>query len=125
MNKKLTEEMRRYYWDSLPTDENAAVSYNNLVLRWNVERRTVRRILADLSAWDSGDDFILIRSAHNGGGFFKTSDVARIIEYRAEVYNRALNTMRPLKKIRRVLGSDKQVSFDDLIFFEALTGGEI
>ena len=125
MTKILTDELKRFYWDSIPNDERTPATYDTLSNIWGVERRTVRRILADLSAWDSGDDFILIRSAHNGGGFFKTSDVVRIIEYRAEVYNRALNTMRPLKKIRRVLGSDNQLTFDDWVFSEALTGGEI
>jgi hypothetical protein len=116
-NKKLLE-----YWDSIPNDESGvSVTYFDLMRKWNCSKRSVRQILAELSALDTDDDYILIRSS-GGRGFYKTADLAKIQAYKHEVYNRAIHTLRPLKKIRRVLGEFNQMSFDDL-FIDELGGG--
>jgi hypothetical protein len=106
------------YWDDIPTDEtgNPPVDYTTLCYMWNVDRRTVRAILAELSAFDNGDGFILIRSSHNAG-FFKTQNREKIAAYRREVYARAMNTLKPLKKIKRVLSRSEQITIDDLLLF--------
>lgn len=112
------------FWATLPTDSRRPATYTELMNAWNCDRRTVRKILAELSAWDNGDGFILIRSSH-GEGFYKTNDRRRIEKYKKEVYNRAINTMKPLKKIRRVLGISGQITFDELLFEYETTGGAL
>lgn len=105
------------YWYDIPNDEMGIVfDYNDLCRIWHCDRRTVRGILAELSAFDSGDDYILIRSSHNKG-FFKTRNRAKIEAYRREVYARAMNTLKPLKKIKRVLNRNEQITIDDLLLF--------
>ena len=106
------------YWDDIPTDETGtpAADYPTLCYLWNVDRRGARLILAELSAFDNGDGFILIRSSHNAG-FFKTRNREKILSYRREVYARAMNTLKPLKKIKRVLQRNEQITIDDLLLF--------
>lgn len=127
----MTHEELLKYWESIPCDDKVIkvinssgelvfskytfLTYGDLQDKWNVNRRTCRAILAELSAFDSGDDYILIRSSHNGGGFFKTRNHALIELYRREVYNRAINTLKPLKKIKRVLNRNEQMTIDDLL----------
>lgn len=118
--KKINEDLKQY-WDSIPIEPETA-TYSSLMRKWNVDKRTVRLILADLSAADFGDDYILIRSSR-GGGFFKTDDIVTIEEYKREIYHRAIHTMRPLKKIRRVLGIRGQMTFEELVFEDTLNGG--
>ena len=64
----------------------------------------------------NGDDYILIRSSQNCG-FFKSKKPEVIAAYRREVYNRAMNTLKPLKKIKRVLNRNEQITIDDLLLF--------
>lgn len=106
------------YWDDIPTDENGdvPVDYATLCFLWRCDRRTARAILAELSEYDNGDGFILIRSSHNAG-FFKTQNREKIAAYRREVYARAMNTLKPLKKIKRVLQRNEQITIDDLLLF--------
>ena len=126
----MTHEELLKYWEMLPCDDKPIhfinnegehnwcfVFYPDLQNMWKCSRRTCRAILAELSAFDSGDDYILIRSSHNGGGFFKTRNHALIESYRREVYNRAINTLKPLKKIKRVLNRNEQMTIDDLLLF--------
>ena len=107
-----------HFWDDIPTDETGtpAVDYATLCFLWNVDRRGARAILAELSAFDNGDGFILIRSSHNAG-FYKTRNREKIAAYRREVYARAMNTLKPLKKIKRVLQRNEQITIDDLLLF--------
>lgn len=106
------------YWNDIPTDETGtpAIDYASLCYLWHVDRRGARLILAELSAFDSGDDYILIRSSHNAG-FYKTRNREKISAYRREVYARAMNTLKPLKKIKRVLQRNEQITIDDLLLF--------
>ena len=126
----MTNEELLVYWELIPCDDKpnhyinnegehvlSFFTYSDLQNMWKCSRRTCRAILAELSAFDSGDDYILIRSSHNGGGFFKTRNHALIESYRREVYNRAINTLKPLKKIKRVLNRNEQMTIDDLLLF--------
>lgn len=113
----MTNEERLKYWEALPVGENNKVGYSDLVYIFKTrDRRRIRAILAELSAYDNGDDYVLIRSSH-AWGFYKTNDRAQIEAYRKEVYNRAMNTLKPLKKIKRVLNRNEQITIDDLLMF--------
>ena len=77
MNDMLLEA----YWSELPKGRENAATYERLCSMWRRDKRTVRRILHELSAFDNGDNYILIRSSH-GTGFYKTDDPKEIAEYR-------------------------------------------
>lgn len=115
---KFSNDKLSVFWSFIPSDEkgDAPVTYNELMFFWNCSARQARAILAELSAFDNGDDYILIRSSHDCG-FYKTRDRVKIELYRREVYNRAMNTLKPLKKIRRVLHRSEQITIDDLLLF--------
>ena len=102
------------YMNDLPTDAINAVTYSDLCALWDAKPRAVRSILHDLSVYDDGTDFVVIRS--NKGGFYKTANKLRIAEYRREVFNRGRNVFACLKKIDRVLREDsKQFSIGNNI----------
>ena len=105
------------YWAVLPIDTSGIVAtYDYLCKIWHCDKRRVRAILAALSDYDNGDGYILIRSSHSAG-FYLTKDRDKIAAYRREVYARAMNTLRPLKKIKRVLNRNEQITIDDLLLF--------
>ena len=89
------------FWDCIPIGRENAIQYEQLEWLWNMSNRRVREILAELSCFDNGDNYILIRSSR-GGGFYLTDDPDDIAAYRREVYSRAIKTFAPLKKINRV-----------------------
>lgn len=91
-----------WYWESIPVGVQHAVSYDTLEIAWGMCKRDVRKMLADLSSFDNGDNYILIRSS-KGKGFYRSDDPAEIADYKRECRSRALNTFAPLKKINRVL----------------------
>ena len=101
MNDMLLEA----YWSELPKERENAATYERLCSMWRRDKRTVRRILHELSAFDNGDNYILIRSSHNTG-FYKTDNTKEIAAYRAECLNRGKRTFAPLRKIDRVLASE-------------------
>ena len=90
------------YWNDIPVGRENAITYPELCEKWHCSARKVRYILHELSYFDNGDKYILIRSSH-GKGFFKTDNVAEIEKYKKECTNRARHTFAPLRKIRRVL----------------------
>lgn len=99
------------YWESIPIDEQNAVSYEKLCAKWGVNERKARQILHDLSSMDNGDDYILIRSS-SAKGFFRTNDRDRIEKYKRECLNKGRSNLAPVKKINRVLNADEiQQSF--------------
>lgn len=109
MNDMLLE----VYWSELPKGRENAATYERLCSMWRRDKRTVRRILHELSAFDNGDNYILIRSSH-GTGFYKTDVPKEIAEYRAECLNRGRRTFAPLRKIDRVLTpSNGQLSLNN------------
>lgn len=98
------------YWNDIPVGKENAVSYNTLCILWGVGKRKVRAILHDLSLYDSGDNYILIRSSKDGGGFYKTDDLEELKAYKKECLNKGRSNFAPVKKINRVLNSQS----DDL-----------
>lgn len=95
------EEMLKY-WRCIPVGKENAITYPQLEQRWGMSSRMVRKTLAELSRYDNGDNYILIRSSR-GRGFYLSDDPAEIAAYKRECRSRALQTFAPLKKINRVL----------------------
>ena len=104
----MNETMLELYWNELPTGKENAVTYPELVLIWDQSERNVRKILHDLSRFDNGDDFILIRSAKKGGGFYKTDNADDIKAYKNECIAKGRSTFAPIKKINRVLNNNAE-----------------
>lgn len=98
--------MLEQLWEQIPIGKENAATYSELCEMWNMSERTVRKRLHELSYFDNGDNLILIRSSH-GKGFYRTDNLAEIERYKRECTNRARHTFAPLRKIRRVLGTEK------------------
>lgn len=109
MNKKQLE----IYWNDIPIGKREAATYAQLQLWWNVDERQVRRILHELSSYDNGDDYILIRSGKSKG-FYKTDDKNEIEVFKKECLNKGRSVFAPVKKINRVLAVNaEQYSIDN------------
>lgn len=93
------------YWDDIPVGKSNAIAYETLCVMWGCDKRTARAILHELSLYDNGDNYILIRS---GGckGFYKTDDENEIQAYKRECLNKGRSVFAPIKKINRVLSAD-------------------
>ena len=104
--------MLEQYWNSLPIGKENAVDYETLCEKWQMTKRAVRYKLHELSLYDSGDNYILIRSG-SGKGFYKTDDMEIINAYRKECMQKAKSNFAPLQKINRIINSkdDVQMSF--------------
>lgn len=110
----MTDDMKQTYWETLPIDKINAATYRELTVAWNTTGRQVRKILQELSAFDNGDDYILIRSAKHGGGFYRTQNKIEIQEYKKECLNKGKSLFAPVKKINRVLNSNiTQLTFNN------------
>lgn len=96
------------YWAEIPIGKENAVSYEELEIMWGRSEREVRKILHQLSAFDNGDDYILIRSSKKGGGFYRTDNADDIKDYRKECLNMGRSIFAPVKKINRVLNSNTE-----------------
>lgn len=106
----MKEHSLAMYWNAIPVGKENALTYVDLKIRWNVSERRARRILHDLSLYDSGDDFILIRSARSKG-FYRTDDKEEMKAYKRECLAKGRSIFAPLKKINRVLNeNDAQYS---------------
>ena len=93
------------YWSQLPIGKDNALTYQQLCEMWNTKERTVRNILHELSRYDNGDNFILIRSSKSKG-FYKTDDQEEIRRYRQECLNKGRSLFAPIRKCNRVLAID-------------------
>lgn len=104
------------YWESIPIGKENAVSYEKLCEMWKMKKREVRSKLHELSLYDSGDNYILIRSS-SGKGFYRTDDISTIRAFKKECTNKAKSNFAPLRKINRILNNldDMQISFDNNI----------
>ena len=104
--------MLNEYWEALPIGKENAASYKELCEKWNMKERRARSILHALSLYDSGDNYILIRSS-SGKGFFRTDDIETIKAYKKECTKKAKSNFAPLKKINRILAGaeDVQINF--------------
>ena len=98
MNDMLLEA----YWSELPVGKENAWCYDKICSEWGIGKRQVRHILHELSCYDNGDNYILIRSGR-WAGFYKTDNPHDIALYRAECLSKGKRTFAPLKKIDRVL----------------------
>lgn len=94
------------YWNDIPTVKENAVTYEELQMWWHIkDKREVRQILHDLSAYDNGDNYVLIRSSKNKG-FYKTDDKEAIEAYKKECLNKGRSVFAPVKKINRILSEN-------------------
>lgn len=101
------------YWNSIPIGKENAAEYADLMQIWNISERQVRKLLHDLSLYDNGDDYVLIRSS-SGKGFYRTDDTATIKSYRQECLNKGKSIFAPVKKINRILSdNDSQIEFEN------------
>jgi hypothetical protein len=101
----MKEHILDLYWRTIPIGKENAVTYNDLRIRWDVNERRARSILHELSLYDSGDDYILIRSARSKG-FYRTDDKAEMKAYKRECLAKGRSVFAPVKKINRVLNED-------------------
>ena len=93
------------YWNELPIGRENAVDYPHLCERWDKCEREARRILHELSLYDNGDDFVLIRSGKSKG-FYKTDNKDEIAAYRKECLNKGRSIFAPVKKCNRILKAE-------------------
>lgn len=99
------------YWEDIPIGIENARTYAELRIIWNCTERRARAILHDLSLYDSGDDFILIRSSKTKG-FYRTDDEEEMKAYKRECLAKGRSIFAPVKKINRVLNENAvQYSF--------------
>ena len=108
---RLTEGQLKKYWENIPTGKENAVMYEYLIILWKCSKRHVRDILNELSRYDSGDNFILIRSSR-GKGFYKTDKTEEIEDFRRECLSRGRSCLSPIKKMNRVLKVKYENNFD-------------
>lgn len=107
----MKEHSLAMYWNAIPIGKENALTYTDIFLQWGVTPRKARAILHELSLYDSGDDFILIRSSKNKG-FYRTDDKAEMKAYKRECLAKGRSIFAPVKKINRVLNeNDMQYSF--------------
>jgi hypothetical protein len=101
------------YWNDIPVGRLNAAPYAELCVIWGKDERTVRNILHDLSKYDNGDNYILIRSSKSKG-FYKTDNAEEIAAYKKECLNKGKSVFAPVKKINRVLRvNGQQFSFEN------------
>lgn len=105
--------MLNKYWEALPIGKENAATYPKLCEKWQMSERRARSILHALSLYDSGDNYILIRSS-SGKGFFRTDDIETIKAYKKECTKKAKSNFAPLKKINRVLAGAEDLQIDFL-----------
>lgn len=101
----------KLYWDNIPVGKANALTYDDLRDMWNCNERAARAILHELSSYDNGDNYILIRSS-SGKGFYKTDEESEIQAYKNECLHKGRSVFAPIRKINRVLNAEKtQFSF--------------
>ena len=100
-------------WNDLPVGKENAATYFALTRRWGMSERKVRNMLHDLSLYDNGDNYILIRSG-SGKGFYRTDEEEEIKAYKRECLSKGRSIFAPVKKINRVLMAEgSQISFEN------------
>lgn len=93
------------FWSEIPVGKDNALTRQELCALWDMSDRRARAVLAELSRFDNGDDYILIRSGMSKG-FYKTTDPAEIAAYRKECLNKGRSHFAPLRKINRLAAVD-------------------
>lgn len=120
--KKMNEERLELYWADIPNVKEDAATYSELTMWWNKNEREVRRILHELSCYDNGDNYVLIRSGQRKG-FYKTDNKEEIEAFKKECLNKGRSVFAPVKKINRILSENaEQFSIENnlRVFREAL-----
>ena len=90
------------FWQDIPAGRENALTYAELCELWQCTERAARAILHELSLYDNGDDYILIRSG-KCKGFYKTDNPEEMQAYKRECLNKGRSVFAPVKKINRVL----------------------
>lgn len=101
----MNAENLKKYWADIPTGQENAFGYEKLCDLWSCEPRKARLILQELSIYDNGDDFVLIRSSGTKG-FYKTDNPDQIEAYRRECLSKGRSVLAPIKKCNRILNVD-------------------
>ena len=89
-------------WSDIPIGKKNAATYADLKSWWGLSERSVRFVLHELSTIDTGDNYILIRSA-SGKGFYRTDDITEIKRYKAEIVSRGISILATTKKANRII----------------------
>jgi hypothetical protein len=74
----------QHYYESIPLGSANAVSRAELCRMWGMRDRKVRALIADLRAWDNGDDMAIVSSSH-GKGYYRTKDQSELEDFRREM----------------------------------------
>lgn len=106
MKKKLESEVLEKFWNQMPVGKDCAVNYETLCNEWDCSARTARAILHELSCYDNGDQYVLIRSSKTKG-FYLTDDSQEIATYRNECLNKGRSIFAAVSKCNRLLAVDK------------------
>lgn len=101
------------FWEDIPIGKENAITYAKLCELWQCTERAARGILHELSSYDNGDDYILIRSS-SCKGFYKTDNPEEMQAYKRECLNKGRSIFAPVRKINRVLNANvEQYSFEN------------
>ena len=118
----MSEELSSYY-ESIPIGRENAISKYDLMKRWNMNERQVRRLITKLRCKDNGDDMVIVSTSKHSG-YYRTNDRHEIKQFKLEMSNRAKHTFRPLRKATRILGvNEDQVSFNNNLKIARLNAG--
>lgn len=98
------------FWNDIPVGRENAIDYTGLMVKWNTSERKTRLILHELSLYDNGDNYVLIRSSKNRG-FFKTDNPRILQSFRHECLNKGKSIFAPVRKINRVLRNQEDQQF--------------
>lgn len=101
----MKEHSLAMHWNAIPIGRENAMTYEDMRIRWGINERRARAILHELSLYDSGDDFILIRSARSRG-FYRTDNKAEMEAYKRECLAKGRSIFAPVKKINRILNAN-------------------
>lgn len=93
--------LEKYYSD-IPFGANNAVTRAELMQKWGVSDRGVRRIISDLRN-DERFRNAVICSSNRNEGYFRTTEQAHISQFIKETRNRAINTLKSAKNAAHVL----------------------
>ena len=94
--------MLEKYYDDIPFGGNNAITRAELMQKWGVSDRGVRKIISALRNDERFRSAVICSSSWNEG-YFKTTEPAHITQYIKETRNRAINTLKPAKNAARVL----------------------
>lgn len=92
-----------YSPEDIPIGAENAISRAALARKWNTSDRTACEIIAALREQDNGDRYVIVSHSGGKGGYYRTDNPDQIRHFYKETMNRARNTFKPLKKVRRIL----------------------